>query len=265
MDGVAPNMVRLTHIGGPTVLIEIGRLRLLTDPTFEPAGYHYAAGPQTIAKTASPALAASALGSVDAVLLSHDQHGDNLDPAGRDFLAKARQVFTTPAGAERLGGKARGLAAWTTVLVQDERGMGVRITATPAQHGPATLSQATGDVTGWLLELDGQECDALYLSGDTVLFDGAQEVARRYRVGVALLHCGAAQAERFGPVPITLPAVEAARFAAMLGRATIVPIHYEGWTHLTEGRSEIERAFRDAGLEQRLRFLTPGSPETIQI
>jgi L-ascorbate metabolism protein UlaG (beta-lactamase superfamily) len=48
--------IRITHIGGPTVLIEIGQLRLLTDPTFEPAGYQYVAGPQIIRKAASPAL-----------------------------------------------------------------------------------------------------------------------------------------------------------------------------------------------------------------
>jgi hypothetical protein len=46
----------------------------------------------------------------------------------------------------------------------------------------------------------------------------------------------------------------------MLGEATIVPIHYEGWSHLTEGRGEIEQAFREAGLEDRLRFLPLGRP-----
>jgi hypothetical protein len=30
--------VRLTHIGGPTVLIEVGGWRLLADPTFDPPG-----------------------------------------------------------------------------------------------------------------------------------------------------------------------------------------------------------------------------------
>lgn len=29
--------VRLTHVGGPTVLIELGGWRLLTEPTFDPA------------------------------------------------------------------------------------------------------------------------------------------------------------------------------------------------------------------------------------
>jgi L-ascorbate metabolism protein UlaG (beta-lactamase superfamily) len=30
--------VRITHIGGPTALIEVGGWRLLTDPTFDAPG-----------------------------------------------------------------------------------------------------------------------------------------------------------------------------------------------------------------------------------
>ena len=40
--------VRLTHIGGPTVLIEVGGWRLLTDPTFDPPGKKYFFGWGTI-------------------------------------------------------------------------------------------------------------------------------------------------------------------------------------------------------------------------
>jgi L-ascorbate metabolism protein UlaG (beta-lactamase superfamily) len=58
---------------------------------------------------------------------------------------------------------------------------------------------------------------------------------------------------------------EGARFAKMLGEATIVPIHYEGWSHLTEGRDEIEQTFTAAGLEKRLRFLPFGQPVSIDI
>jgi L-ascorbate metabolism protein UlaG (beta-lactamase superfamily) len=69
--------IRLTLIGGPTVLIEIGGLRLLTDPTFDAPG-HYA-GPVPLEKRSGPALSMEQVGEVDAVLLSHDQHLDNLD------------------------------------------------------------------------------------------------------------------------------------------------------------------------------------------
>lgn len=88
MQQTSIHQVHLTHIGGPTILIEIGSLRILTDPTFEFAGYHYYAGLQSIRKTASPALLSAALGPVNAILLSHEQHEDNLDPAGRAFLAR---------------------------------------------------------------------------------------------------------------------------------------------------------------------------------
>ncbi len=252
--------LRLTYIGGPTVLIEVGSLRLLTDPTFEAAGYEYVAGPQLIRKTVSPALLASALGPVDVVLLSHDQHGDNLDPAGRALLSQAKHTLSTPAGAERLGGNTQGVSPWQTVILTDSSGLRLRVTATPARHGPAEIQHATGDVTGWLLEWGNAPGCTLYISGDTVLFEGLEEVARRFPVNVALLHFGAAQAERFGPVSITLTASEGAQVAALLREALIIPIHYEGWMHLTEGREEIERAFLAAERASHLRFLPPGQP-----
>src|SRR5580698_2708140 len=101
----------LTLIGGPTVLIEIGGFRLLTDPTFDaPRSYQREA--VTRVKTTGPALLPEALGAIDAVLLSHDHHIDNLDLSGRAFLPHAGRVFTTPVGAQRLGQAVQGLAPW---------------------------------------------------------------------------------------------------------------------------------------------------------
>lgn len=258
--------VRLTHIGGPTILIEIGSLRLLTDPTFEKAGFRYARGPIELLKQASPAVALSELGVIDAVLLSHDQHMDNLDPAGRAFLPRASKVFTTPSGAQRLGGNAQGLATWQTTTLQAADGLRVQITATPARHGPPELEEAMGEVNGWLLQWDGQQRGALYISGDTVLFEPLYELARRYQIGTALLHFGAAaHFDVLGPVHLTLTASEGAQFAQALGESLIIPIHYEGWVHLVEGRAAIEQTFAAAGLADRLRFLPFGQPVPIVV
>jgi len=41
-----------------------------------------------------PRISDEAVGPVDAVLLSHDQHSDNLDNSGKDFLVKAKRVLT---------------------------------------------------------------------------------------------------------------------------------------------------------------------------
>lgn len=263
MNQASIDQVRITHIGGPTALIEIGSLRILTDPAFEAAGFRYARGPIESLKQASPAIAVSELGSIDAVLLSHDQHMDNLDPAGRAYLPQAGRVLTTPAGAQRLGGNAQGVATWKTTTLVGADGLRVHVTATPARHGPPELEEAMGEVNGWILEWDGQQRGVLYISGDTVLFEKLQEIPRRYQVGTALLHFGAAHFDVLGPVHLTLTANEGAQFARVLGESTIVPIHYEGWAHLVEGRTAIEQAFADAGLEKRLRFLPFGQPVLI--
>ena len=55
-------------VGGPTALIELGGVRLLTDPTFDPPGDH-PIGTRVLTKTTGPAVAAEELGQVDAVLL----------------------------------------------------------------------------------------------------------------------------------------------------------------------------------------------------
>ncbi len=113
--------LKLTHIGGPTVLIEVGGWRLLTDPTFDPPGGSYRFGWGTGSKkTAGPAIAPEDLGPIDAVLLSHDHHDDNLDKAGREFLGRPEPSITTVAGAKRLGGKARGLADWETTKLEGD-------------------------------------------------------------------------------------------------------------------------------------------------
>jgi L-ascorbate metabolism protein UlaG (beta-lactamase superfamily) len=101
----------ITLIGGPTALIEIDGFRLLTDPTFDAPG-DYPLPHVTLEKLEGPAMSADAIGEIDAVLLSHDQHSDNLDHSGKAFLVKAKRVLTTEVGAKRLGGHAEGFAPW---------------------------------------------------------------------------------------------------------------------------------------------------------
>jgi L-ascorbate metabolism protein UlaG (beta-lactamase superfamily) len=53
--------LRLTHIGGPTVLIELDGWRLLTDPTFDAPGRRYAFGWGSSRKLAGPAVSVADL------------------------------------------------------------------------------------------------------------------------------------------------------------------------------------------------------------
>jgi L-ascorbate metabolism protein UlaG (beta-lactamase superfamily) len=258
--------VRLTHTGGPTVLIEAGGLRVLTDPTFDPAGRSYRFGWGTgSSKLAGPALAPEALGRIDAVLLTHDHHDDNLDAAGRALLPSAGAVVTTAAGAARLGGAARGIAPWETTRLEGAGGATLEVTATPCRHGPRFSRPLVGDVVGFALRWPGAE-GALWVSGDTVLYDGVRSVAERIRVDVALLHLGRVQFPVTGPVRYTMTAAEAVELCGLLRPRVAIPVHYEGWKHFREGRDAIERAFAaaPAGVRASLRWLPIGEPVEIE-
>lgn len=257
---------RITHLGTATVLLEIGSLRLLTDPVLDPPGRRYDFGWGTAStKTGAPHTTSEEIGRIDAVLLSHDQHGDNLDDGGRALLPRAKQVLTTRQGARRLGGRAVGLRPWDQADIVSEAGERLRVTATPARHGPWIVRPFVGQVIGFLLEWEGQEHGALYITGDTVLFPGVAEVARRHRVGTALLHLGGVGFKITGPVRYTLTGQEAVRLSASLGARTLIPIHYEGWTHFKEPRSAAEKAFRSSGVGDRVRWLEPGVPYDIDM
>jgi L-ascorbate metabolism protein UlaG (beta-lactamase superfamily) len=148
-----PRNLRVTYVGGPTALFEIEGLRLLTDPTFDPAGTEYMLGSYTLHKLRGPAVDLASMRDIDAVLLSHAHHLDNLDHAGRSLLAAARHVLTTAFAAERLGGNAIGLGTWESVDLPIDGGRMLRVTGTPARHGPHDGESRTGD--GFCPESDG--------------------------------------------------------------------------------------------------------------
>jgi L-ascorbate metabolism protein UlaG (beta-lactamase superfamily) len=253
--------LNMTLIGGPTVLIEADGFRLVTDPTFDPPGV-YQLSYVTLTKTSGPALAADAIGQVDAVLLSHDQHSDNFDHAGRAFLANAARVLTTAVGATRLDGNAEGLTPWQATQLTGAQGQQLEITATPARHGPAGIEPMSGDVIGFVLRFERASIPPIYITGDTVWFDGVAEVARRFRAGVVLLFGGAAQTR--GPFHLTMDTNDAIETAHAFPNAVIVPAHRDSWAHLTQSGDDIERAFTALGLRSRLQMLAPGVATAIE-
>lgn len=254
--------VAVTHIGGPTALIEIGGWRILTDPTFDAPGRRYTFGWGTSSrKLTGPAIAASDVGRIDAVLLTHDHHDDNLDAAGRALLPSAGVVVTTASGARRLGGGARGLTDWEATVLEAPGRPAIEVTATPCRHGPPLSHPLVGDVIGFALRWDGPENGVLWISGDTVLYDGVRQVADRLQVDTAILHLGGVQFPITGPLRYTMTARDAVELCRLVRPRTAIPIHYEGWKHFREGREAIERELADApdDVRRSIRWLPIGA------
>jgi L-ascorbate metabolism protein UlaG (beta-lactamase superfamily) len=262
-EATSQTWISVRAIGGPTAALELGGLRFLTDPTFDAPGRYERPGGRFLTKTAGPALSPQQVGAVDAVLLSHDQHQDNLDVLGRDLVAQAPLVLTTPGGARRLGGTSRSLAPWQHMDLPRSGGGSLRVTGVPARHGPEGCEPVTGEVTGFVLS--GEGLPSVYVSGDNASLDLVREIAGRLGpVEVAILFAGAARPGVLDGAYLTLTSDLAAQAARVLDAAHVVPVHFEGWQHFTEGAETLRTAFAEAGLADRLHLLDPGGSITFR-
>src|ERR1700749_1085322 len=107
-----PGSVGGRLIGGPTALIEMGGLRFLTDPTFDPPGDH-PVGNRGLVKTRGPAVAADDIGPGDA--------------AGARLAVASLVVMPRGSAGSRLGGTTQVLAPWRRVLLPRPAGGELRV------------------------------------------------------------------------------------------------------------------------------------------
>lgn len=255
-------MVQTTHLGGPTVLLELGGWRILTDPTFDPPGDTYAFGWGTAStKTAGPALPPDAVAPVDVVLLSHDHHADNLDGRGRALLPEVTTVLTTRAAARRLPGvNAVGLTPGDSRELRAPGRETLRVQATPCRHGPRFSTPVVGPVIGFTLTLGERDTVSVWMTGDTVLHRPVRRLARHLDVDVLLVHLGRVRFPTTGRLRYSMDGGDALRLVELLRPRVVVPVHYEGWSHFSEPADDLRSTLDSAppATGRRFAWLEPG-------
>ncbi len=247
----------VTHVGGPTTILEIAGARILIDPTFdEPKKYK-----SGMAKTAGPAFGPDKIGKIDAVLLSHDQHEDNLDHKGRALLADAPAVYSTPGAHKRLGAHITPMKSWDERELKTPDGT-ITITAVPALHGPDGADRgADGEVTGFVLS--GKDVPVTYVSGDNASVKVAKEAGDRIKkefgdIDTAILFAGAARTPAIlDNAPLTLTSKMAAQVAKDLNPRKVVPVHTDSWNVYSEDIESLTKAFEEQGIADKLVDLKP--------
>ena len=255
------NKVSITHIGTATAILDIDGITFLTDPFFSPAGSTWpVAEGHVLRVTEDPALRLDQLPVIDAVLLSHENHPDNLDELGRQLL-DGRHVVTTQDGAKNLAPRpgVLGFSDWQERQVRIA-GKVFNITATPCTHWPG--HECVGFVVhteDFGVAPDGRP-NAVYFSGDTIYREDLAKVAEKYHVAIALVNLGKAT---FDDLVITMDGHQAARLLRDLKADVLVPMHYESWGHFTQGEAGLLKEFMEEGVMDRVRWLTPGKAEKI--
>lgn len=243
---------------------------MLTDPFFSPAGTSFPITDE-FAPTVhqDPAFRLDQLPVIDAVLLSHEDHADNLDPLGRQLLG-GRRVFTTLDGAKNLSRRPAvlGMTPWQKANVMIA-GKAFQIIATPTKH---TDGQ---ECTGFLITADdfgtGRDGlpNAIYFSGDTVYVPELARIASDFHVRAAILNLGNAYAPKEVGNPdsplyqITMDGRSAARLFREVKADALLPMHYEAWEHFTQSGNELRRVFEEEGIADKVCWLTSGKAVTV--
>ncbi|KAH6632436.1 hypothetical protein F5144DRAFT_621234 [Chaetomium tenue] len=215
------NKVTITHIGTATATLDIDGITFLTDPFFSPAGTTFQSSNHTLHTYENPALRLDQLPPIDAVLLSHENHPDNLDELGRQLLDGRRAQPRAPARHARL----RRLAG---ARGTHRRQACVGFVVHTADFGVAP---------------DGR-LNAIYFSGDTVYRGDLAQVAEKYHVVVALVSLEKATLDG---LEITMDGRQAARLFRDLKADALVPMHYESWDHFTQNGEGVFKEFEAEG------------------
>ena len=98
--------------------------------------------------------------------------------------------YTTESETRRLGGNAASLAPFETRCLSNRAGEKLLVTGTPARQGPIGVD--AGDVIGFASDTR-QAGDLLYITGDTLWFEGTTTVAKTFAPQVVVLYTGAAE------------------------------------------------------------------------
>ncbi|MFJ4242392.1 MBL fold metallo-hydrolase [Streptomyces iakyrus] len=229
--------IDLHFIGNATVLLSYGPLTLLTDPNFLHRGqYAYLGHGLLTRRLTEPALDVDELPRLDAVVLSH-LHGDHWDRRARRHLDHTVPILTTPHAARRLRTvhgfhRTAGLRTWKALTLQRD-GAEVTVTALPARHaGHAVLRGLLPPVMGSMLEFGpagGSPRMRLYISGDTLVYDGLDEIADHFPAAdLAVLHLGGTRLP--GGFVVTMDGAQGAELARRLDPRLVLPVHYGDYT-----------------------------------
>jgi L-ascorbate metabolism protein UlaG (beta-lactamase superfamily) len=252
---------QITFIGTATTLIQVAGFTILTDPNFLHRGERaYVGLGVTTKRLTEPALSIRQLPPLDFVLLSH-HHGDHFDRVAAGDLDHDLPIVTEPHAARKLRRQGfrfpAALSTWQSRTVS--RGDAeVRVTSLPGQHAPRPLGYLVPPVMGSLLDFsrDGQRLLRLYITGDTLMHDGINQIAARFGdIDLCLIHLGGT---RIAGILLTMDARQGVQALRTVAPREAIPVHYDDYTLFKSPLSDFRKAAENAGLPSVIHYLNRG-------
>jgi L-ascorbate metabolism protein UlaG (beta-lactamase superfamily) len=200
--------LKVTRIGHACQLIEIGEIRVLTDPWFTQTETYYQGEP--VAATVEN------LGHLDAVVVSHEHYDhcdlDSLVTGGLDLGTPLIGPGTVAAIARDKGFRdVRAIEAWESTAVA-----GLTVTATPGQHG-------VHEVT-FVIQAHGR---TVFFGGDSLRVPELDTLPQRFGpIDLAILPTNGLCIRPMNMRQVVMDAEQAAELTAALRPTLAIPHHY---------------------------------------
>ncbi len=252
-------MLRVTYIGHATLLIEIGGLKLLTDPNFDSSLGGF------LPRVSAPGIALRELPPLDAILLTH-AHADHLSFASLEALGNKPPLYAPPAVAKwlrRLGhDNANELDAGENVQLG-----GLVLNAAKATHrgNRYGVDRWRHESNMYLLSTPDVSC---FFAGDTALTPESthlvdDHITRRNRkLDLALLPIGHAPWWKPGFRKGHLTSADALVLFERLGARHLIPYHWGTFNHVTstafDAIDRLRSALESHPLSSAVKILEPG-------
>lgn len=259
--GRAMTADQITFVGTATTLIQVAGFTILTDPNFLHRGDRAYVGLGVTAKRLTePALSPGQLPELDFVLLSH-HHGDHFDRIAARDLDHDLPIITEPHAARKL--RRQGFRSPVALSNWDSRTVSrgsaeVRVTSLPGQHAPRPFGYLVPPVMGSLLDFSqgGQRLLRLYITGDTLMHDGINQIAERFGdIDLCLIHLGGT---KIAGILLTMDARQGVQALRTVAPCAAIPIHYDDYTLFNSPLSDFRKAAERAGLPSVVHYLNRG-------
>lgn len=255
--------VNLQWLGGPTLLIEFGEIKLLTDPMLGEGDSAYrmadpneafdlAIGPTVKDHARMTPLPAFELAEIDAALISHT-HEDHFDQQAREQLPKSLPTITPKADAKLMASlnfTNNQLLDWGQSWQVTEGDYKVTVTALPAHH---TLNHDMEPILGhgngyWLAFEHGEFRKTLYWAGDTFMTDAlVQQIAALGSPDIFVPHVG--RVGTTGPLgKISMGAEDVMAAIEAINPGRTLPIHHTTYQLYLEPISVLVQAANEKHL-----------------
>lgn len=251
--------MKITQIRNATLIIEYAGKRFLIDPMLGAKGsflpYPFAGNWNKNPIVELPLSVGEILHNIDAVIATH-YHFDHLDPTAFKVIPKGMKVFVKDERNRRLFIR-KGFSN-VEVLGSNTLFGGIKLSKTPAKHGTYPLLVYVGSACGVTFEHRDEK--KLYLTGDTIWYDGVREVLDLFHPDIIIANSGGNKIKGFHRLIMNHEDVLLLHNYAP--ESIIVATHLEGVNHNMVTRRFLREFSINNGFSDKL--LIPDDGETLR-